>query len=303
MEIATSGQITDAIIDTLEFDTNTGSSPSISHVSSDVYAIAYEGSGSDGFLKTVEIATNGQITDTVVDTLEFDTGTGNTPDIIRVSGDVYAIAYQGPGSDGFLKTVEIATSGQITDAVIDTLEFDTGTGNTPDIVHISGNTYAIAYQGPFSDGFLKTVEIATSGQITDAAIDTLEFDTLDGHEPSLIHVSGNVFAIAYRGVLGDGFLNTVEIATNGQITDTVIDTLEFDTDNCLTPDIIHISGNIYTIAYEDSGSDGFLKTVEIFTSGEPSSAYEIVSTAGDNAIRAYVEIVEDNVTILSWQIQ
>ncbi len=39
----------------------------------------------------------------------------------------------------------------------------------------------------------------TAGEITDTVIDTLEFDTADGFEPSMINVSGNIYAIAYRG--------------------------------------------------------------------------------------------------------
>ncbi|MBU2608635.1 MAG: hypothetical protein KKF26_04885, partial [Chloroflexi bacterium] len=223
------GPLTEPVGDTLEFDTVNGMAPAVTHVSGDVYAIAYEGPGSDGFLKTVEIAPSGNITDAVIDTLEFDTGTGQEPSIIHVSGNVYAIAYRGTGDNGFLTTVDIATSGNITDAVIDTLEFDAVTGREPGIIHVSGDVYAIAYRGPADNGFLTTVEIAASGQITDAVIDTLEFDSVNGQEPSIIHVSGNVYAIAYRGPADDGFLKTVEIAPSGNITDAVIDTLEFDT--------------------------------------------------------------------------
>ena len=131
-----------------------------------MYAIAYAGNGDDGFLKTITIATSGQITDAAIDTLEFDTVKGKTPNIIPISGNVYAIAYAGNGDDGFLKTITIATSGQITDAAIDTLEFDTVKGKTPNIIPISGTIYAIAYSGNGSDGFLKTVQISAAGQIT-----------------------------------------------------------------------------------------------------------------------------------------
>jgi prepilin-type N-terminal cleavage/methylation domain-containing protein len=264
VEIATDGQITNTVIDTLEFDTSSGFDPSIIHINADVYAIAYRGPNSDGFLKTVEIATDGQITNAVIDTLEFDTSSGSEPAIIHVNGDVYAIAYRGPNLDGFLKTAEIATDGQITDTVIDTLEFDTSNSFEPDIIHVNADVYAIAYRGTWQDdGFLKTVEIATDGQITNTVIDTLEFDTSSGFEPKIIQVGGDVYAIAYRGPNSDGFLKTVEIATDGQITDTVIDTLEFDTSDGFEPDIIHVSGDFYAIAYRGINNDGFLKTVEI----------------------------------------
>ena len=268
IESSTGGEITNTDIDTLEFDTGTGKSPNIIPISGDVYAIAYSGSSDDGFLKTVQITASGQIADTAIDTLEFDTLKGKDPNLIPISGNVYAIAYAGDGDDGFLKTVEIAASGQITDTAIDTLEFDTLKGKEHDIIPISGNVYAIAYAGDGDDGFLKTVEITSSGQITNTVIDTLEFDTQKGKTANMISISGNIYAIAYAGDDDDGFLKTVEIAASGQITNTVIDTLEFDTLKGATPNIIPISGNVYAIAYAGDGDDGFLKTVEITTSGQ-----------------------------------
>jgi len=47
---------------------------------------------------------------------------------LALPGNVYSIAYIGSGSDGFLKTVEGGTDGQITDTVIDTLEISTSGG-------------------------------------------------------------------------------------------------------------------------------------------------------------------------------
>ncbi len=299
VEVANDGQITDPVIDTLEFDTSRGSEPDIIHVSGDVYAIAHTGAGADGWVTTVEIDSNGNITDTIIDNLEFDATDCDQPDIIHVSGDVYAIAYNGPGSDGWLATVEIANNGQITDTVIDTLEFNTSSGVRPSIVHVSGDVYAIAYQGPGSDGFLATVEIANNGQITDTVIDTLEYNTSRGSEPDIIHVSGDVYAIAHRGAGNDGWLATVEIATNGQITDPVIDTLEFDTVDGWEPSIAHVSGDVYAIAYRGADEDGWLATVEIATNGQITNTvidtleYDIADGVAPNII--FVPHVPGNV--------
>ena len=159
----------------------------------------------------------------------------------------------------------LALGGEIGPNSIDTLEFVDITpfceGENPNIIHVSGNVYAIAYSGDHDDGYVKTVEVETDGQITDAEIDSMEFDTDTGKDPNIIHVSGNVFAIAYTGKGSDGFLETVEIATDGQITDVVIEALEFDTSAGIKPNIIHVSGNVYAIAYTGKGNDGFVKTV------------------------------------------
>ena len=268
VEIATNGQINDTVIDTLEFDPVAATTPNMIPIVGDVYAIAYAGDREDGFLKTIEISSEGQVTDVAIDTLEFDVSDGKDPNIIHISGNIYAIAYKGKGDDGFLITVEIATNGQINDTVIDTLEFDPVAATTPNMIPIVGDVYAIAYWGSGGDGFLSTVEIDSNGLITDTVIDTLVFDPVMGYYPNIIHISGDIYAIAYAGIFEYGYLKTVEIATNGQINDTVIDTLEFDGSLGTTPNIIYVSGDVYAIAYTGSSTNGFLKTVGIATNGQ-----------------------------------
>lgn len=253
-----------AVIDTLEFDTDCWY-PSLVHVSGDIYAVAYAGLAGDGFLKTVNIDSKGNI-GTIIDTLDFDTTTVVYCHLVHISGNAYAVAYQSlPTGDGFLKTVNIDSNGNI-GTVIATLEFDTTSCNYPFLIHISGNVYAIAYQGPGNDGFLKTMTIDSDGNIG-SVIDTLDFETDTCYYPHLVHISGAIYAIAYKGPGGDGFLKTMSIDSEGNI-GSVIDTLEFDTSLCDYPFLIHISGNVYAIAYRGPGADGFLKTMSIANSGD-----------------------------------
>jgi len=303
VEIAPDGNITDSVIDTMEFDTGNGREPVIIHISGKIVAVAYCGDGNGGFIKTVEIAPDGSITDSVIDTLEYDTSDGYYPDIIHISGNIYAIAYEGTNNDGFIKTISITPGGDIGNSVIDTLEYDTSDGYYPDIIHISGNIYAIAYEGTNYDGFVKTVEISTDGNITDSVIDTLEFDTADGREPKIINVTGDVYAVAYRGTNNDGFLKTVSIAASGQIANSVIDTLEFNTGDSYYPDIFRIAEGIFTIAYRGPSLLGYLKTVGITTHAAVFAFYEIVATAGNKTIRAFVNTDNETASIASWQIE
>jgi len=260
----------------------------------------------NGVNTTVTVTTNasggggavGDITNTVISTLEYDTGDGWEPDIIQISSSVYAIAYRGVQSDGWLKTVSIAADGTISPTVISTLEFDTADCYTPDIIHISGNVYAIAYRGVQSDGWLKTVTIATNGTISPTVISTLEFDTADGWEPNIIPISGNVYAIAYRGVQSDGWLKTVTIATNGTISPTIISTLEFDTSDGATPTIIPISGNVYAIVYTGTTNNGFLKTITIATNGTISPTIIATLAFGSSLYAPYIINVGSNIYVV-----
>lgn len=270
--IDSSGVIGNSYIDSLEFDTNDNKYCDIVHVSGNIYAIAYQGQGDDGFVKTVSISASGDIGNSVIGSMEFDTSNGREPSIIQVSFNVYAIAYRGQGNKGYLKTINIDGNGIMGSGAIKTLEFDATNGQMPDIIHISGNTYAISYQGQSGNGFVKTINIDINGVIGSAAIDTLEFDTIDCAYPNIIYVSAGVYAVAYAGSGNDGWVKTMTIDANGNIGNSVIDALEFDASNGRTPVITYVSDSIYAIAYQGSGNDGVVKTVSIDTSGNIDNA-------------------------------
>lgn len=280
------GQITDSIIDSFDFDTSTGYFPSMLHVSGDVYAVSYTGSGNDGFIITFTIDSFGQIGNSVIDSLEFDTSNGRETSLVHVSGDIYAVAYRGSGSDGFISTLTIQTNGQISNSVIDSLEFDTSNGYEPVLRNVDGDVYAVAYRGSGNDGFLKTFTISSNGQIGNSTIDELEFEPNDCYRPDMIRLDTDTIGVSYTGPSSDGFLVTADIASNGDISNSLTDTLEFDSQDGYTTNIELIAGNVYGIAYSSVASNGVMGTVDIQSDGqigagfidsytfEPSYAYD-----------------------------
>lgn len=268
VEIDNDGNIINSIIDTFEFDTNYGVTPEIIHVYGNIYAIVYNGESTNGVLKTIEINQEGYITDTEIDSFNFESSFGQSPNIKNIYDNVYAIVYYTGVHHGSLKTVEIFNNGSIRDSVLDTFQFNTSIGYMfPKIIHIINNIYGIAHRGDNDYGIIETVEILKNGSISDAALDTLEFETSKCFEPSIVQVSSKIFAIAYRGPDNDGFLKTVEIKNNGSISNNVIDTYEFDSSNGYEPNIINICGNIYAIIYRGSGDDGIIKLIVIEDNG------------------------------------
>jgi hypothetical protein len=257
-------------IDSYEFDTSNCYEPEIEKISGSVYVTAYRGPSNRGYLKTYSIADNGIITHTIISTYTFDSTACYTPDIIHVSGTVYAIAYRytsGSTNRGYLKTVNIANTGVITQSVIDSLTFESSGGYEPSIVQVSGVYYAIAYRNSSNRGILKTVTIAANGDIGNSVIDTLTFDSSAGYQPKMIQASGSVFAIAYQGYNTLGYLKTVNIAANGDIGSSTISSLVTDTAECLWPDIIKISDTVYAIIFTCVFNWPDLKTVNIAANG------------------------------------
>jgi hypothetical protein len=191
-----------------EFDSSEAKEASVIHVSGEVFAIAYSGPGDDGWVKTVTIDSGGNISGTG-QSLEFDGNNGREPVIVKVSDDMYAIAYRGPNDDGWIKTVSISSTGVIIGPIA-SLEFDTVYCVDPDMVHLAGDVYAVAYEGPDSDGWIQTVTIDSSGQVA-ATGSSLEFDANTGSSPSLVKINDALLAVAYTGQQWDGFITTISV--------------------------------------------------------------------------------------------
>lgn len=213
VDIDAVGNIVDPFVDKWEFATADGIEPFIIHISGTVYAVVYRSATDDGVVVTIDIDNSGSITAAVIDTLVFEAGACYEPVIFNISGDIFAIAYGDEGGRGDVITVEIDTAGNIGAAPIDSLVFNAAQGYHPAIVHVSGDVYAIFYNGSDSDGYMSTFAIDSAGNIGAAVIDSLEFDTGDCWEPSVAHVSGNVYAVAYRGPGNVGRIKTVGIET------------------------------------------------------------------------------------------
>ena len=90
------------------------------------------------------------------------------------------------------------------------------------LVQVDSDTYALAYQGPDSDGWIKTFTISADGS-TITEVDNLEHDTDFAWDNSLIKIDSDTFALAYGGAdvgtsRAAGFISTFTIDSDGDIT-------------------------------------------------------------------------------------
>lgn len=265
VEISTAGAMGAAVEDTLEFETDACYEPDPIMRTDSIIAIVYRDASNHGKIITASIAADGQIGATTIDDKDAWASNCNAPSMVNVTNSIFAIAYRDNVYDGHICTMSIDTAGEISTTVIDTLEFDGGSGNDPRICKVYGNIFAIAYRGPGDDGWLCTVTISEGGAIGATVVDALEFDTVRCAWPDITHIGRGIVAIAYAGEYEDGFLVTAQIETDGQIGAAVIDSEEYDTDKGVNPSIVYISGDQYAIAYRGAAEDGFIKTPTIIT--------------------------------------
>ena len=154
----------------LEHDTNAGSFNSLVQVDSDTYALAYAGTGDNGFISTFTIDSDGVITPIRIQdhtnhasasaNLEHDTNQGKYNSLLQVDSDTYALAYTGQLADGYISTFTISSDG--TSIVkVNSLEHDTDVGNYNSLVHVDSDTYALAYTSGNKDGYISTFTISS----------------------------------------------------------------------------------------------------------------------------------------------
>ena len=78
-------------------------------------------------------------------------------------------------------------------------------------MQVDADTYALAYTGDQSDGFITTFTISADGT-TITEVTSLEHDTVFGRENSLVQVDSDTYALAYEGNDTDGFITTFTIS-------------------------------------------------------------------------------------------
>ena len=89
----------------------------------------------------------------------------------------------------------------------------------PQIIHIGEWVYAMVYRGEYN-GYVKTLRIGISGDISDVNDDYLLFDGY-GYEPQIIHIDGDIYAIPFRRYASNAKLVTIEIKTTPTIRNVV----------------------------------------------------------------------------------
>jgi len=186
IRIDVQGNIGHSIIDKLKFADTYCSETSLVHIANETYAIAYNGYGptaGSGYIITVNILNNGSIIEPLVDTYQFGLPAGLEPTMIPVANDVYAIAYGADSNNqlrsGFLQTVRISPQGDIVNTTIDTLLLPIDYSFEIDFLHVDNEIYALAFSGGNNSncerGFLSTVAITTTGNISNSVLSVYEF--------------------------------------------------------------------------------------------------------------------------------
>lgn len=152
----------DGLIDSLQFSNVGCETPFNWHIDGNVYATFANLHSNDGKIWTYEVAADGQIAASIIDSWVFSTIGAKSAHVIEITPNYYAMAYDIDWTTGYLKTFYIASDGTITKSFIDTYTYSTTGSRCPRIIHNAADQFTLVYQGQWEDGFLTTLDISTT---------------------------------------------------------------------------------------------------------------------------------------------
>ena len=276
------------------------------------------GSGNIGIAKTFSVDSSGNIS-SVISALVFEDIVCQTPTIIKAHDGIFAVAYTGPDYRGYVglwglcKTFEIDNNGNI-GSFKGTLVFETDGCWTraQNFLHIDGDVFAFAYQGPSSYCRIRTCTIDSSGNLGPGWIDTLTIPVSQNKGIDLIHCTGDLYTVAFQQLVEDTQMHTFTINSSGNIS-SLINSKVLDTASAgFKLKVVPVNGNVYAVAYRPSGGGGRLETLTIQPGGQiggviasaaiPATPYSMIGVSGNVYAYAYqgsirTQIISDNGTI------
>jgi hypothetical protein len=249
--------------------------PKLIHMNKELILVSYIDKQYDMHLKTFNISRLGSIeyTGHELQFTDYNCGSPDFPSIKKITNNICAMIYwvkNGTKDSGIIKTVEISQNGNI--ACIQTKTYEAW--YDPSVVYVDGDIYAIAYRNTSDEGILKIFTITSDGNITYTGKKFI-FENISCFEPSLLRVSKNLLAVAYRDYRSNlhyGVAKTLNVLSNGSITWTG-KMLEFETETkCYSPCFIEGQNDTYVIAYATSqpgadNSEGYVRTFQIIEDG------------------------------------
>lgn len=277
ISVGTAGELPVGIIDELNFSTGALYDSSITYLTGSIMVGADGTSGGQQFIRTFTVSEAGAIGAAEIESYRFITNTTRDCDICRVSSTVVAIVTTDSGGELKLWTFTVSGGGNISTPETDGLVI-AASGSKGEIINVSGNIFAIAYEGPGGDGFLATIDIDSSGNIGGSVIDLYEFEISLCYSPSLVKISDTIVVVAYHGPVSPGYARTIEIDAAGNITDPYLDTITYEAVESEWEDVCFMQGNIYLIAFKNGDGDAFVVSVDISTPVPTSATKHLMLT-------------------------
>lgn len=250
------------------------------HVANGTVAIVMKGPAGWGRMYTWNVSDTGQVAAAQIQYFTFHSADVHHPRIAHVGGNVFVIAYQVAGGEGYARSVTISPAGVIAFTAHPAVEIDNVWADELDLAKIADGLFVSVHRDGSSHGWAAVFEVTAGGLITVPTNNRYEFDASLCEWPSIVKVTGNIFAVAYTGSGNDGELKTISCNVASAATWAAIGSLKFDATSALANRIRHIAGNVYAVVYHQTGDPGQIVTIGINTPSLARPHHEMMMKIG-----------------------
>ena len=228
-----------------------------------------------------------------------------TPDILHVSGDVYAIVSEKQSKDGVLVTVNLSSDGEIEETENQWV-FGESTASqllSPHIIHMNDDLFVISYVNKTQEkACVKTVMIHDDATIIPTGY-SFFFDT-DCADSTLTKINQNQFALVYTsdngGSENEGVIRIINVSDSGS--GELIDTGNiklFDINNMtISPKLYHLFNDLYSLVYSQDTGYSLLSTLQISPVGMISSCIDTVNINSSGCDDPFLLCFDNNLSML-----
>ena len=175
---------------------------------------------------------------------EFDNNQGRMASLTEISPGIFLIAYSGPGDDGYLMTIKVASDGTITKLA--QWETDTNYLWRNDVLKMYEDLYVLAYKNGSNHLNLHSLKIPTDGSSI-TKVQASKIDNYNYNKTDLVRLDKNTVLLSYEGYSSDGFIRSIDIAPDGKFTN--VSTWEHDQERGIMGSLVNVSANTFALAY------------------------------------------------------
>ena len=251
-----------------EHNGSQGNWNSLAQRDADTFILTYTGSGSDGYVRSVDVSSTGT-TITNRGHWEFNGSQGNYNSLVKGHGDdnIFINAYTGSSNDGYLRTYWFNTSGGL--SWRREWEHNTSNATYNSLIHLKDQIYVLAYAGTNDKGKIETHSISANGYSW-SELKSIDSDAGTGKWNALKKMTDSTVVLVYEASGPKFMAKTFLISSDGKnIVEKKAETIYEGKANWNA--ITQVDANTYLIATQGKDDDGYLYTYDIAPDGSSIS--------------------------------
>jgi len=278
------GDIGAAYIDNEEFEPITCWDAHCVKRTDGILCVFWTDSDTDGWLATYAVDAEGNIGDTPIATLEFETQYCFTRQnfVKEVATGIFMIAYKDAAAKLRFTTVSVSADGA-TLAVVDSLQTAYVSVDVGGLAkHGTNRVFVAVFHESGQDGRIVSVTCDADGSnITE--VDNYEFQPTRAYLPQICKGKGDYFIMSYTDTDGKGQLSSVAVANDGTITKSVTATRELDPTYGAWQIALLCFDSLLIAAYRTTAGGGRIATIITDSDGSLPAQTDAVTFDGVDA--------------------